>query len=55
MRGSKLPKNHGPWTATGIVGENSAPPHKMSREAIEKAINGEGFQLWRMKKEEAGA
>jgi hypothetical protein len=54
MRGSKLPKNHGPWTATGIVGENSAPPHKMSREAIEEAIGTQGFQLWRkMKKTEA--
>ena len=53
--GSKLPQNHGPWTATGVVRPDMAPPHKMSREAIEKAINGEGFQLWRMKKEEAGA
>ena len=54
MRGSKLPKNHGPWTATGIVGEHSAPPHGMSREAIEEAIGTKGFQLWRkMKKTEA--
>ena len=37
-RGSKLPDHHGPWTATGIIGPSSAPPHKMSREAIEKAI-----------------
>jgi hypothetical protein len=54
MRGSKLPKNHGPWTATGVVGEHSAPPHKMSRETIEEAIGTKGFQLWRkMKKTEA--
>ena len=31
-RGSKLPDHHGPWTATGIIGPSSAPPHKMSRE-----------------------
>ena len=56
MRGSKLPESHGPWTATGIVGENSAPPHGMSREAIEKAIGSQGFQLWRkVKKVEAAA
>jgi hypothetical protein len=49
--GAKLPKQHGPWTVTGIVGPTSAPPHNMSRAAIEKAIEVEGFQLWRMKKE----
>ena len=27
------------WTGT--------PPHKFSRDAIEEAIGGEGFQLWR--------
>jgi hypothetical protein len=47
-RGSKLPDHHGPWTATGIIGPSSAPPHKMSREAIEKAIATEGFQMWRL-------
>lgn len=49
--GAKLPKQHGPWTVTGIVGPSSAPPHNISRAAIEKAIEVEGFQLWRMKKE----
>ena len=54
--GYKLPDSHGPWTATGIVGANSAPPHRMSRDAIERAIAKQGFQLWRMtKKAEAGA
>jgi hypothetical protein len=48
--GSKLPKHHGPWTVTGIVGATSAPPHKLSREAIEKAVEAQGFQLWRMAK-----
>ena len=35
--GAKLPKNHGPWTNTGVVGADRAPPHKLSRQAIEKA------------------
>lgn len=48
--GSKLPKNHGPWTVTGIVGATSAPPHNISRDAIEEAIEKTGFQLWRMTK-----
>jgi hypothetical protein len=52
--GSKLPPKHGPWTVTGVVGADRAPPHKFSRHAIEEAIDGEGFQLWRLvKKTEA--
>jgi hypothetical protein len=46
--GSKLPPRHGPWTAVGAVGPDKAPPHKLSRDAIEKAIEAEGFQLWRL-------
>lgn len=48
--GSKLPANHGPWTATGIVTEDKEPPHNLSRETIEEAIETEGFQLWRLGK-----
>ena len=48
--GSKLPENHGPWSITGVVTEDRAPPHNLSREAIEKAIADEGFQLWRLSK-----
>jgi hypothetical protein len=48
--GSKLPENHGPWSVTGVVTEDRAPPHNLSREAIEKAIAFEGFQLWRLSK-----
>ena len=52
--GSKLPQQHGPWTATGVVGADKSPPHNFSRDAIEGAIEGEGFQLWRLiKKTEA--
>ncbi len=48
--GSKLPQQHGPWTATGIVAAERAPPHNFSRDAIESAIGAEGFQLWRLGK-----
>lgn len=47
--GATLPKNHGPWTATGVIAENKAPPHKFARDAIEQAIDAEGFQLWRLR------
>ena len=45
----KLPRQHGPWTATGTISPNNAPPYNLSRDAIEKAINAEGFQLWRLR------
>jgi len=47
--GGKLPQKHGPWTATGIVGADKAPPHNLSRGLIERAIDAEGFQLWRLR------
>lgn len=50
--GDLLPKQHGPWTATGVVAEDRAPPHGFSRDAIEKAIDAEGFQLWRLRETE---
>jgi hypothetical protein len=54
--GSQLPRNHGPWTVTGVVALDRAPPHNLSRGAIEEAINAKGFQLWRLsKKAEARA
>jgi len=46
---NKLPRQHGPWTATGIISPDKAPPYNFSRDAIEKAINEEGFQLWRLR------
>jgi hypothetical protein len=48
--GARLPYNHAPWTATGVVGEGREPPHKLSRETIEEAIETDGFQLWRLNK-----
>jgi hypothetical protein len=54
--GSRLPQHHGPWTAIGAIAPGNAPPHNLSRDAIEAAIEGEGFQLWRVaKKAEARA
>jgi hypothetical protein len=47
--GSQLPRQHGPWHATGVIRDDRDPPHKFSRAAIEKAIGETGFQLWRMK------
>ena len=56
LAGSRLPQSHGPWTATGAIGPEKAPPHNFSRDAIEEAIGTEGFQLWRLvKKPEAEA
>ncbi len=52
--GSRLPSKHGPWHATGVIGPDKNPPHNLPREAIERAIEDAGFQLWRMvKKPEA--
>ena len=36
LAGSKLPQNHGPWTATGAIGPDNAPPHNFSRTAMRK-------------------
>jgi hypothetical protein len=47
--GSKLPQQHGPWHAIGVIRDDRDPPHQFSRSAIEKAIDETGFQLWRMK------
>ena len=50
LAGSRLPQNHGPWTATGAIGPDGAPPYNFSRDAIQEAIDAEGFQLWRLSK-----
>jgi hypothetical protein len=48
---NKLPRQHGPWTATGTIAPDKAPPYNLPRDAIEEAINAEGFQLWRLRDE----
>jgi hypothetical protein len=53
LDGGHLPAQHGPWTATGSVAPEKAPPHNFSREAIEAAIGKAGFQLWRLAKKDA--
>jgi hypothetical protein len=47
--GSKLPEKFGPWTGTGVVRPDRAPPHRFSRATIEEALADHGFQLWRTK------
>jgi hypothetical protein len=34
---SKLPRQHGPWTATGTIAPDKAPPYNLPRDAIEEA------------------
>ena len=55
LSGSKLPDRLGPWHAVGVVGIGKDPPYKLSRDHIERAINADGFQLWRMKADSASA
>jgi len=52
--GRQLPSRHGPWTAVGVVREDNEPPHKMSREVIEKSITDNGFQLYKKRIPAAG-
>jgi hypothetical protein len=49
LEGSKLPSQFRPWHAIGSIAADRDPPHQLSRRQIEKAINEQGFQLWRMK------
>jgi hypothetical protein len=47
--GQQLPSKFGPWHAVGVIAADRAPPFKVAREVIEKAINSNGFQMFRMK------
>jgi hypothetical protein len=49
IAGSKLPERFRPWRAIGVVAIGRAPPHNFPRAEIEKSIETQGFQLWRMK------
>ncbi|MDF2998726.1 MAG: hypothetical protein K0R27_4363 [Xanthobacteraceae bacterium] len=42
--GSHLPERHGPWRATG---GSEARLTRVNRAAVEKAVEKDGFQLWR--------
>ncbi len=50
--GSKLPDQFRPWHAVGVIAADKAPPHRLPRHEIEKAIDTQGFQLWRVKPKE---
>jgi hypothetical protein len=45
----KLPDQFRPWREIGVIRSDTAPPYNLSRDAIEKAVNAHGFQLWRLK------
>ena len=47
--GSRLPDRFGPWHAIGVVRPDKDPPYNLSRDAIQRAIKVDGFQLWRLK------
>ena len=49
IAGVTLPENHAPWTVTGVVPAEAQPPHNLSRETIERAIDASGYQLWRLR------
>jgi len=55
LTGSKLPDQFRPWHAIGAVGPDKEPPFRLSRQEIERAIEAHGFQLLRMKSNEATA
>jgi hypothetical protein len=47
--GDKLPSKFAPWHAVGVVRADKEPPYNLSRDVIEQAIAGQGFQLFKMK------
>jgi len=47
--GSKLPARFRPWYVQGVIAPEKDPPHNFPRDEIEKAIDAQGFQLWRLK------
>ena len=49
-KGRGLPDSLSPWVAFGVLRPDQAPPHRMSREAIENGIAANGYQLWRENK-----
>jgi hypothetical protein len=53
--GRALPAQFGPWSAVGVVRPGNDLPHKLDRGVVEKAINSNGYQLWRIKSEKKDA
>ena len=52
LAGLQLPSQFKPWRAVGAVAPDGVPPYKLSRDAIETAINASGFQLFRLSKKD---
>jgi hypothetical protein len=52
--GQKLPTQHGPWHAVGVIREDKDPPHNLQRVVVEQTIGSQGFLLYRMKEKSAG-
>jgi len=52
LAGSQLPSQFKPWRAVGAIAPEQEPPYKLSRDVIEKAIENQGFQLFRLSKTE---
>jgi len=50
--GSKLPNQFEPWERVGVVELNQAPPYKLPRDVIERAMKDQGFQLFCLSKAE---
>jgi hypothetical protein len=50
LAGTQLPGQFKPWRATGAVAPDQQPPYNLPRDAIEKAIKEQGFQLFRLNK-----
>lgn len=50
LAGMQLPSQFKPWRVIGAVAPDRDPPYNLSRDVIEKAISGQGFQLFRLGK-----
>jgi hypothetical protein len=48
--GDRLPQKLGPWAGIGVLRGDQAPPHGLSRSAIESGITANGYQLFRKRK-----
>src|SRR5262249_52393279 len=51
--GAQLPVRFRPWQTQGMIDRSHAPPHTLSRSAIEQSIREVGFQLWRIRRRSA--
>jgi hypothetical protein len=52
LAGLQLPSRFKPWRVVGAVAPDKDPPYRLSREVIEAAITGCGFQLFRRRKKD---